>query len=454
MYNSIYPAYVKYYPGINNNQITKKQNEEKNSQSSQTAENDLQEKRKNKQEISTSQNYFPNGEKVAIDYTRRKINIDQVLSDFKNTANAIGTPDDIKSEVNSYLELVKNQSKKDKPNQQIIQSNLKSASQILDEYITNTLKKPSKVVENWVDALFLQQIDYKSIATEKKQEISESVPNDIISPETVEATDNISYTDSRSDIYIPKDPHLKSMFIQAKKYSLTNNNEKALNAFENVLDYADEIGDSQIGALAHYEKARIYDKTNCIEDALYSYNRAAHQTQDNNIKAKSHLYMGKIYDDFVKFEPAIEHYCAAVSFSGEADNLKLQTMVLTDLTLIHTDRYDKENAYMFMGLADIMADETKNNKLKARVFSKNAKCCEKLNDNNKALKYWCKSSEAYSKEEDVEHLAQNYTKAADIMLEYGNKAKAKTLLSKAYSLLQNCDNPELKQEVINRITTI
>ena len=140
-------------------------------------------------------------------------------------------------------------------------------------------------MENWVDALFLQQIDYKSIATEKKQEISESVPNDIISPETVEATDNISYTDSRSDIYIPKDPHLKSMFIQAKKYSLTNNNEKALNAFENVLDYADEIGDSQIGALAHYEKARIYDKTNCIEDALYSYNRAAHQTQDNNIKA-------------------------------------------------------------------------------------------------------------------------------------------------------------------------
>ena len=161
MYNSIYPNYANAYYGINNRQITRKKDEDKNSQSSNAAENNPQEERKSSS--NNSQNtHFPNGEKVAIDYTRRKIGIDQVLSDFRNTANAIGAPEDIKKEVASYLSLIENQAQKESPSPQIIQSNLKNASQILDEYITKTLKKPSKVVENWVDALFLQQIDYKS----------------------------------------------------------------------------------------------------------------------------------------------------------------------------------------------------------------------------------------------------------------------------------------------------
>ena len=155
MYNTIYPGYANSYLGIQNRQIKRKQEEEKNSQSSKQAENNPQEERRQH----PSNSYFPNGEKVAIDYTRRQIGIDQVLTDFRNTANAIGAPDEIKAEVSSYLSLIENQAQKDAPNPQIIQSNLKSASQILDEYITNTLKKPSKVVENWVDALFLQQID-------------------------------------------------------------------------------------------------------------------------------------------------------------------------------------------------------------------------------------------------------------------------------------------------------
>ena len=45
--------------------------------------------------------------------------------------------------------------------QNLIQSNLKIGASLLDNYISETLKKESKVVENWVDALFLQQIDFK-----------------------------------------------------------------------------------------------------------------------------------------------------------------------------------------------------------------------------------------------------------------------------------------------------
>ena len=44
------------------------------------------------------------------------INIAQILKDFKNTAAAIGTPDDLKEEVNGYLTLIEAQVKKDNPN--------------------------------------------------------------------------------------------------------------------------------------------------------------------------------------------------------------------------------------------------------------------------------------------------------------------------------------------------
>ncbi|MBO8429948.1 hypothetical protein IAC76_01035, partial [Spirochaetes bacterium] len=81
------------------------------------------------------------------------INIAQILKDFNNTAIAIGTPDNLKEEVNGYLSLIQAQVSKENPNVRLIKSNLKNASTILDGYISETLNKESKVVENWVDAL-------------------------------------------------------------------------------------------------------------------------------------------------------------------------------------------------------------------------------------------------------------------------------------------------------------
>lgn len=454
MYNSIYPTYVNSYYGINNRkQIARKQDEEKNSQSSQNAENELQQERKQTKDNS----YFPNGEKVAIDYTRRKINIDQVLKDFKNTTNAIGAPDEIKAEVASYLSLIENQSQKDNPNPQIIQSNLKSASQILDEYITNTLKKPSKVVENWVDALFLQQIDYKTEQVlqeptvdveEEETQIAEEQPT--VQAESIEE----EQPQLNNGIYVPLDAHLKRLFIQAKKYAAIDNKEQALYSFQNALEYADEIGDYQTSAMINYEAGRLYDDFNQLEDALYSYDRAARQTTDNNIKARAHISMAKIYDDYVNFDPAVEHYCAAVSFAGEADNLKLQTKALSDLAQIHTGKYDKQNAFMFMDMASTIADETQNEKIKGLTYSKNAKMCEKLGEKAKALNLYGTSSESFAKVEDYENLAKNYRSAAEVMLQYGNSAKARKLLSKAYVAVYNTNNSHLQAQITQDLAAL
>ena len=456
MYNTIYPGYVKPYTGYTNRQVSRKSDEDKNSRTSQNAENNINKENQNQKSSYQNPSVFPNGEKTAIDYTKRTINISQVLSDFRNTSNAIGAPDEIKQEVSSYLTLVENQSKKSNPNEQIIKSNLRNASQILDEYITDTLKKPSKVVENWVDALFLQHIDYKAEAplTEESETQTISGEEDRLQHEE-ENPYTPSITESETnDYYVPEDKRLKSMFIQAKKYAAIDNKEQALYSFQQTAEYAEEIGDIQTAAMAYYEQGRLYDEFNSLEDALYSYNIAAKNSPDDNIKARAHLSMGKIYDDYVNFEPAANHYFAAVSFAGEADNLSLQTKVFTNLAQLHANRYDKDNTMLFMGLTDTIADETKNNRLKGIALASNARCCEKLNDKAKALEYYGKSAKSFGFDNYYEGLAKDYTKAADIMIEYGNKAKAKKLLSKAFVAIQKCDNPELKQEITDKITSM
>ena len=75
---------------------------------------------------------------------------------------AINAPEDIAGEVNSYLGLVERESKKENPSREIILSNLRNASKISDRFIEDSLKKPSTVVEDWVNALFLQHVELKS----------------------------------------------------------------------------------------------------------------------------------------------------------------------------------------------------------------------------------------------------------------------------------------------------
>ena len=416
-------------------------------------ENNTQQASKGRSLISNN-SYYPTGEKVAIDYTKPQIGIEQVLKDFRNTTSAIGAPDNIKEEVEQYLKIIENQAQKVAPNAQAIKSNLKYASQLLDEYITNTLKKPSKVVENWVDALFLQQINYKAqqpiieeqqIVEEKLAQVDETIE---VAQETQEEV--VAQT-TENGVYVPKDAMLKRLFIQAKKYGAIDQKEKSLYAFQTAMDYAQEIGDEQTCAMIHYEEGRIYDDFNDLNSALSNYNQAIKQSNDNNLKAKASLYMGKIYDDYIKFEPAVDHYCAAVAYAGEADNLSLQTKVLSNLAQLHSERYDKDNTILFMDMSDTIAEETNNDKVIGFISYRNADCCERLNEPAKALNYYAKSAKALSNTGEKETLAKDYLAAAEIMLKYGNKAKAKSLLSKAFVAVQGCNNDKLKQEITDSL---
>ena len=90
-----------------------------------------------------------------------RVNIAQIIKDFRGTYNAIGTPKVLVDEVEDYLTRVIEHTKGDAPSINFVQTNLQNAAVIIDTYISKTLDKDSKVVQNWLDALFLQRINYK-----------------------------------------------------------------------------------------------------------------------------------------------------------------------------------------------------------------------------------------------------------------------------------------------------
>lgn len=391
------------------------------------------------------------------------INIAQILKDFRNTAAAIGTPDNLKEEVEGYLNLVEKQVLKENANTKLVKSNLKNASSILDGYISETLNKESKVVENWVDALFLQQIDFKyneedinpqflvkfpEGSTQKDEKIEHKTPETPVEPIETEIK-----TDSKVVSLIPQDKELKSLFIQSKKLAYANKPEKAIMTFNKALTRADEVGDTETKSKIFYEVGRIYDDHDFYAEALKSYNQSIKNTTDNNVKTKAHYSMAQIYDDVNQVKPALDHYFNSISFAGEAENLAAQSTSLTKMGNIFTDMYEQD-AMNYYSIADDLAVQTDNSKVKGFVSSSLGDAYETFGEPQQALKAYSKAVKYYSDAESPLKTAQNYTKAADIMVQFSNIDKAKGLLTKAQNYARQTDDINLINEISEKLNSL
>ena len=399
-----------------------------------------------------------------------KINIAQILKDFKNTALAIGTPDDLNDIVDGYLAVVEKQVKKENADQKNIKTTLKSAATVLDKHISETLNKDSSVVENWVETLFMQNIDLKyneedinerflvkfpdgSTSQTKRQEELHATAQETEIPQQVQENPNIipiSVAGQTNSTKIPQDKQLKSLFIQAKKYTYANDPEKAIKTFEQALNRALEIADTETSGKIYYEVGKIYDDHDYIAQALKSYHQSIQLSKDENVKTKAHYSMAQIYDDVNQITPAMDHYFSTVSHAGEAENLPAQSASLTKLGNIYTDMYDKE-AFTYYEVADELAQETKNNNLKGFVASNTGKAYTKFEEPEKALKSYSKAVKNYTDAESHLKTAQNYLAAADIMVEFNNIEKAYNLLHKAQKYSRRTENVNLMNEINTKI---
>lgn len=469
------------YLSKNSTLVKKKQEEEKNTSAQREQQTDQNSKSKGLQYIekpeyeqkvdwrqmrSQIQAQARQNVKEPVQQTKSStINIAQILKDFRNTATAIGTPDNLKEEVNGYISLIETQVKKENPNTKLVKSNLKNASSILDNYISETLNKESKVVENWVDALFLQQIDFKydesiinpqflvkfpegSTAQENKIQEKNAVEETITEPVQQEIA-----TNSKVVSLIPQDKELKSLFIKSKKFAYAGEPEKAIDSFAKAIERADEVGDVETKSKIFYEVGRIYDENSLFPQALKSYDQSIRTTSDNNVKTKAHYSMAQIYDDVNQLKPALDHYFNSISYAGEADNLSAQSTSLAKMGNIFTGMYDDKGIEFFTN-AENLAEQTDNARVKGFVSASLADAYETFGNSHKALKAYSNAVKHYTEAESPLKTAQNYTKAADIMVDYSNIDKAKGLLTKAQNFAARTDDLNLINEIKGKLDSL
>ena len=420
-----------------------------------------------------------------------KINIAQILKDFRNTIKAIATPPEIEEEVNKYLKIVEDHVKVSRPQANLVQSNLKIAAAMLDKYISETLNKDSKVVQNWLDALFLQRINYNFNEEEvnpnflvqfpegdkvQKAENQQSQPEAIVetAPEPVAQVEPIAVEESgvidleeynpeellENDFnkaqemisqkpnitIIPQDTRLKSLFVEAKKQAFSNNPQKAMSIFKEAFVRASELKDSETQSRICLEIGKIYDDNDFVVQALNSYHKSLQYTTDMNVKSKAHYSMAQIYDDVNQVEPALNHYMTSISYAGKSEDLVGQSDSLTRVANIFTDKYD-ENAFEYYDVARKLVEQTADDNMKGYVLSNTADACVQFRKNDRALKFYAEAVKNYEKANAIEEIAQNYKSAGELMIEFNSPNKAKSLLKKALVNAVKTQNEDLISEI-------
>lgn len=388
------------------------------------------------------------------------VNIAQILKDFRGTIKAIGSSPELTEEAEAYLALVEKQAYKEVPDVKLIRSNLKNASMLLDNYITETLQRPSKVVENWIDALFLQQINYKFNEEEINPQFLVKFPDQKNNEEENER--NSSQEDeeesseeeqSKKTVVIPQDEKLKSLFVQAKKQSYANNSKKAMELFKLALDRAIEVEDKETESKVLFEIGKIYDKNDYLAQALTSYNKSLAAAKDTSVKTKAHYSMAQIYDDVAQFESAINHYMSSISFAGESENLTAQSISLTKIGNIFSDEY-KQETFDFLSVAESLSEQTDSPKTKGYVNANIANAFNRFNKPKSALKYYSTAVIEYDKARTPEKVAINYKRAAELMQDYNNPQKAKKLFKKALQKARQTEDINLMTEIHEALSTM
>lgn len=465
VYNTIYPAFQNPYVARDTRKFVKKKEDEESSQSSRSNQTDNQEEKQINQYSRGNVYQKLKDSKQAhekavasrdANIKNSSINIAQIMKDFRSTAAAIATPPELSEEVETYLKLVEAQVTKEDPNTKIVKSNLKTAASLLDNYITETLQRPSQVVENWLDALFLQHINYTYNAEEVNAQFLVKFPGEKKAQETQDAEeteDSEEVTQEETSSILPLDSELKSLFVQAKKFAYASDYKKAMQFFNTALARSVDIEDGETQSKILFEIGKIYDKFDYLSQALQNYNKSLSITRDVNVKTQAHYSMAQIYDDIAEFEPAINHYMTSISYAGEAENLPLQSASLTKIGNIYSDQYDKE-AFEYLGEAKLISNQTQDSKVKGYVSSSMGRAYSKFNQPQNALKSYSDAVREYSSAQSPDKVAINYKRAAELMEAYNNKVKAKALLEKAYKSAQLSEDAKLISDIRAKLNQI
>ncbi len=463
MYNSIYPININY----------RKQNASHAGQDTQSGRvNTPISNDDNKQ--NNKQNTFPNGTKVAIDYTKGQINISQVLTDFRSTILAINAPQDVSEEVNMYLNLVDRESKKDNPSREIVLANLKNASRISDAYIAKSLNKPSNVVEGWIDALFLQKINIKANPDEinpdfllefpkKAQAKIDAAKNENFQTQIAQSQNETQSTKEEKEA---QPLQQKEISTPDKKPALVfpSTSEAEKIEVESEIEISDFDNQSSEIKITDVPKTPFSPVSEIDNKAKTLFSQAKQQPNNNqgdtnainllnealgmlsetdnineNIKAAIHFERGRIFDNYDYVDYALRDYWEAT----KADDLNLKAKAFYKSGQIY-DEFKEYSPALDNYLSSIAySGEADNSSAQACVLSKVASLFTKQYDFENTLSYSDLAIETALDSNSDKTIAQTYSSTAQNYQYLGENDKAIDNYKNALAIFSRTDeSPE------------
>ena len=164
----------------------------------------------------------------------------------------------------------------------------------------------------------------------------------------------------------------------------------------------------------------------------------------------------KMSSEFAAYNGKVAQIEARAELTREYKDTQIadeQQRLDASVRAIFTDMYE-DVAMDYYSVADDLASQTDNPRVKGFVASSTGNAYEKFDEPQQALKSYSKAVKHYSDAEAPLKVAQNYSKAADIMVEFSNVSKAKSLLSKAQSYARQTDDVNLMNEIREKLSNL
>ncbi|MEB3286384.1 MAG: tetratricopeptide repeat protein [Vampirovibrionales bacterium] len=253
-----------------------------------------------------------------------RISVNTILDDFQSTLNALGADQNTQAEVSAYLGIVKLQAEKDRPDTSYIKHSLKTAAGVMDGFITDTLKQPSKVVRDWVDALLLQPIEFKWDKSSAKSTPEEQAA--FLTQTESKAAD--APNDTNHELRLALKQALKDSKA-AYQAGNTENARQILEAASRHLQTNDRQVPGNLSGRVSLQLARLYNEDHQFTKAIPHFQAAIGQFQAISLKSKlaqSHLGLAEALEPLGQMEEAIKHYQNTMAIAeGNNNEASLQS---------------------------------------------------------------------------------------------------------------------------------
>ncbi len=365
----------------------------------------------------------------------QKIPLNDVIHDFNNTMTALGVDDTTQQEVATYLGVVRLQAGKDQPEVGYIKQTLRTAANTLDQYISKALGQPSKVVKEWVDALLMQDIDYKAnIAPEEiAPPKATSQPPGSQEPET--ATESPALTKPET---LNVKTQLKSLIETAKTFQSQQQypqaDEKLQTALNLLQDQDKPDWEGKIWGL----RGKILDQSGQWQKALNAYEQAANRFAQAQLPQKQSYALqaaASLLEDHGDLQKAKGYYEQVVALDELANDPRTLLHSLNDLGSVALKTGDAAQAiHVLEKAAKFLQTEGVSPAVKSDIQANLAAAYRKNQNYNQAIETYQQSLKTARQAKDKTRYTSGLQQLASLFVEANQPQNAMKALQRLQQL--------------------